>query len=127
MDKHQLKGLFYNCDEKYFLGNKCKEQKLFMAISEYVTDEDVTVALVEEPSLPDATKDLTDPHEFELLISLCELTRFSAPQTLKLISYINNRKVIIPVESGRTHNFLFIIPLARKPISIFVLSIIFKS
>jgi hypothetical protein len=29
----QLKGLFYNCDDKYFPGHKCKEQKLFMAIS----------------------------------------------------------------------------------------------
>jgi hypothetical protein len=41
----QLKGLFYNCDEKYFLGHKCKEQKLFMAISEDVPEEDVTIPL----------------------------------------------------------------------------------
>jgi hypothetical protein len=40
----QLKGLFYNCDEKYFPGHKCKEQKLFMAISEDVSDEDVVVS-----------------------------------------------------------------------------------
>jgi hypothetical protein len=31
MAKRQLKGLCYNCDNKYFLGHKCKEQKLFMA------------------------------------------------------------------------------------------------
>jgi hypothetical protein len=55
MDEHQLKGIFYNCDEKYFSGNKCKEQKLFMAISEDVHEEDVTVPLVEDPSLLDAT------------------------------------------------------------------------
>jgi hypothetical protein len=51
----QLKGLCYNCDEKYFPGHKCKEQNLFMAISEDVPEEDVTVPIVEEPSLPDAT------------------------------------------------------------------------
>jgi hypothetical protein len=28
MDECQLKDLCYNCDEKYFLGHKCKEQKL---------------------------------------------------------------------------------------------------
>jgi hypothetical protein len=28
----QLKGLFYNCDDKYFPGHKCKEQNLFMAM-----------------------------------------------------------------------------------------------
>ena len=47
MVERQLKGLFYNCDEKYFLGHKCKEQKLFMAISEDVPKEDVTIPLVE--------------------------------------------------------------------------------
>jgi hypothetical protein len=51
----QLKGLCYNFDEKYFPGHKRKEQKLFMAISEDVPEEDVVVPLVEEPSLPDAT------------------------------------------------------------------------
>jgi hypothetical protein len=39
----QLKGLCYNYDEKYFLGHKCKEKNLFMAISE----EDCDVSLFE--------------------------------------------------------------------------------
>jgi hypothetical protein len=34
MVEFQLKGLCYNYDDKYFLGHKCKEQKIFMAISE---------------------------------------------------------------------------------------------
>jgi hypothetical protein len=55
MDEHQLKVIFYNCDEKYFLGHKCEEQKLFMEISKDVLDEYVTFPLVEEASLPDAT------------------------------------------------------------------------
>jgi hypothetical protein len=37
-DKCQLKGLCYNCDEKYFPGHKCKEQKLFMAISKDIQE-----------------------------------------------------------------------------------------
>jgi uncharacterized membrane protein len=45
MVEHQLNGLFYNCDEKYFPGNKCKEHKLFMAILEDVSDEYVEVSL----------------------------------------------------------------------------------
>jgi hypothetical protein len=32
MVEHQLKGLCYNYDDKYFSGHKCKEQNLFMAI-----------------------------------------------------------------------------------------------
>jgi hypothetical protein len=34
MAERQLKGLCYNFDDKYFPGHKCKEQNLFMAISE---------------------------------------------------------------------------------------------
>jgi hypothetical protein len=37
----QLKGLCYNCEDKYFSGHKCKEQKLFMAILKDVSEEDV--------------------------------------------------------------------------------------
>jgi hypothetical protein len=40
------------------------------------------------------------------IISLNALTGFSAPQTLKLIGYIKNWKVIILIDSGNTHNFI---------------------
>jgi hypothetical protein len=106
MVERQLKGLCYNCDDKYFLGHKCKEQKLFMAISEDISEEDVETPLVSEsPETTDITP-LSDPPEVELVISLNALTGFSAPQTLKLIGYIKHRKVIILVDSGSTHNFI---------------------
>jgi hypothetical protein len=54
MVEHQLKGLCYNCDEKYFLGHKCKEQNLFMAISEDIQEEDVNT-----PRFPSHQKFLT--------------------------------------------------------------------
>jgi hypothetical protein len=37
MVEHQLKGLCYNCDEKYFPRHKCKEQNIFMDISKDVS------------------------------------------------------------------------------------------
>ena len=54
----QLKGLCYNCDEKYFPMHKCKEQIFFISIYEYVVDEEVEVSPMEElpptdnPTLP---------------------------------------------------------------------------
>jgi hypothetical protein len=42
----QLKGLCYNCDEKYFPGHKCKEKNIFMAIFEDISEEDVETPLV---------------------------------------------------------------------------------
>jgi hypothetical protein len=106
MVERQLKGLCYNCDDKYFPGHKCKEQNLFMAISEEISEEDEeTPSMSESPESTDITPP-SDPPEVEPVISLNALTGFSAPQTLKLISYIKHRKVIILVDSGNTHNFI---------------------
>ena len=46
MVERQLKGICYNCDEKYFPGHKCKEKNIFMAISEDIQEEDVETPLV---------------------------------------------------------------------------------
>jgi hypothetical protein len=102
----QLKGLCYNCDEKYFLGHKCKEQNLFMSISEDVLEEDVEAPLVSKSLSPIDLTPPSNPLEVEPVISLNALMDFSAPQTLKLIGYIKHRKVIIFFDSGNTHNFI---------------------
>jgi hypothetical protein len=49
---------------------------------------------------------ILDPYEVEPLISLHSLPSFSTPQTLKLNGYIKNKKVIILIGSGSTHNFI---------------------
>jgi hypothetical protein len=106
MVEGQLKVLCYNCDDKYFPGHNCKEQNLFMAISEDVSEEDVESPLV---SVSPEPTDITPPSntlEEEPVISLNSLKGFSAPQTLKLIGYIKHRKVIILVDSGSTHNVI---------------------
>jgi hypothetical protein len=66
----QLKGPCYNCDENYFPQHKCKEQNIFMAISEDVAKEEVEFPPVEEISPPYATTSPTDPTKVESLISL---------------------------------------------------------
>jgi hypothetical protein len=86
----QLKGLFHNCDDKYFSSHKCKEQNIFMDIFEDISEEDVETPLVYE-SLE--TTDITppsDPPEVEPIIYLNALTGFSVFQTLKLIGYIKH-------------------------------------
>jgi hypothetical protein len=102
----QLKGLCYNCDEKYFSSHKYKEQNIFMAISKDISEEDVETPHVSESPEPTDITPPSDPPKVELIISLNALTRFSTPQTLKLIDYIKHRKVIIIVDSGITHNFI---------------------
>jgi hypothetical protein len=60
----QLKGLCYNCDDKYFPGHKCKEQNIFMAISEDVSEEDVEAPPVAESPEP---IDMTQPSTLQKL------------------------------------------------------------
>jgi hypothetical protein len=106
MAERQLKGLHYNYDDKYFPGHKCKEQNLFMKIFEDISEEDVETPLVSESPESTNITPPSDPPKVEPVISLNALTGFSAPQTLKIISYIKHQKVIILVDSGRTHNFI---------------------
>jgi hypothetical protein len=77
-----------------------------MAILEDISKEDVETPLVLESH---ETTDITPPSvppEVEPIISLNALTGFFAPQTLKIIGYIEHRKVMILVDSGSTHNFI---------------------
>jgi hypothetical protein len=105
MVERQLKGLCYNCDDQYFPKYKCKEQNLFMDVTEDLSKEDVVVPLMEELPPPSDLTPLSDPPKVEPMISLNALTGLSAPQTLKLIGYIKHRKFIILVDSGSTHTF----------------------
>jgi hypothetical protein len=77
MVERQLKGLCYNYDEKYFPGHKCKEQNIFMAISEDISEEDEeNPSMYESPESTDITPP-SDPLEVEPVISLNALTGFS--------------------------------------------------
>jgi hypothetical protein len=106
MVEHQLKDICYNCDEKYFSEHKCKEQNIFMVVTEDIFEEDVVISHMEELPPPYDLTPPSDPPYVDLVISLNALTSFSTPQTLKLIGYIKNRKIIILMDSGSTHNFI---------------------
>jgi hypothetical protein len=106
MVEHQLKGLCYNCDNKYFTENKCKEHKIFMSVTKDISEEDGFFLPMEELLPPSNMTPPSNPPNVDAVISLNSLTGFSIPQTLKLISYIKNRKVIILLDNGITHNFI---------------------
>jgi hypothetical protein len=106
MFERQLKGLYYNCDDKYFPGHKCKEQNIFMSIPKDVSEEEEYFSHVPELPPPTDPNHPSNPPEVEPMISLNALIGFSSPQTLKLIGYIKNWKVIILVDNGNTHNFI---------------------
>ena len=69
-----------NYDEKYFPGHKCKEQKLFMAISEDILEEDVETPLVSKSLESTDITPPSDPLEVELVISLNALLASPLPR-----------------------------------------------
>jgi hypothetical protein len=126
MAERQQKGLCYNCDDKYFSGHKCKEQMLFMAIFEDISEEDIETPLVfESPETPDITPP-SDPPEVEPVISLNAFTGFSVSQTLNssVTSSIRRSSFWLIVEAPI---ILFIAALLKKLISTSMPSIISKS
>jgi hypothetical protein len=106
MVERQLKGLCYNCHDKYFMVHKCKEKNIFMAIFEDVFDEDTNVSPFKEFPQANFPISPSDPQEVEPLILLNSLIGFSTNQTFKLIVYIKNRKFIVLVDTGNTQNFI---------------------
>jgi len=86
----QLKGIYYNYDDKYFSGHKCKEHNFFIAMYEDFSEEVVDVSHV--PKLP-PLHDINPPSyplKVEPFISMNSLTGFSSLQTLKSTGYIKN-------------------------------------
>jgi hypothetical protein len=98
-----------------------------MDVTEDISEEYVVVPPVEELPPPYDLTPPSDPPEVDPMISLNSLTGFSSPQTLKLIGYIKNRKFIILVDSGSTHNFIHHCISQEVNCYIMCPSIIFKS
>jgi hypothetical protein len=123
MVEHQLKGLCYNCDEKYFPGNKCKEQKKFMAISEDFDDEEVEVSPVEEQP---PTMLLLHPlinQNFNLLFHCMPLLAYLLPKPSSSLATLRSSSSL----TVETPIILFITALPKKLIAIFMQSTDFKS
>jgi hypothetical protein len=96
MDECQLKGICYNCDEKYFPGHKCKEQNIFMAISEDISEEDIETPLVPESC------EITDNIKHRKVIILVDsgsnhnfIHRRIAQETHCYIHVVNNFQIMI--------------------------------
>jgi hypothetical protein len=97
LEERKEKGLFFNCDNKYNKGHKCREKKLF-----YIECEE------EEEQEPSQDENVEAISSKELIpMILCNaLAGISTPQTLNIKGYIKNKKVIVLIDSGSTHNFI---------------------
>jgi hypothetical protein len=95
MEDRRKKGLCYSFDAKWSRGHVCEGKKLFL-LEEVLSDE------VEEND--EAT--LVDTVEEEPEISLNAIMGTPTPKTMRLIGGLMNRKVIVLIDLGSTHNFV---------------------
>lgn len=96
MQSRKEKGLFFNCNEKFAPGHKCKIKQLY--VLEILPDQ--------EPEL-DAI-DVNDTIDISLTpeISLHALTGIATPNTKRVTGLINGKRLHILINSESTHNFI---------------------
>ena len=94
IEERRVKGLCFNCDNKYSNGHKCGEKKLF-----YIECEEEEHKEWESPQGDDL-------EAITPTISCHALHGINTPQTLKIEGYIKNKKVIVLIDSGSNHDFI---------------------
>jgi hypothetical protein len=101
LEERKSKGLCFNCDNKYSKGHKCGEKKLFYIDCEEEEEEEQE----KEPSQDENVEEISSD-ELTPTISCNALAGIRTPQTLNIEGYIKNKKVIVLIDFGSTHNFI---------------------
>lgn len=109
MVERRKQGLCYYCDDKYSPRHKCKEPKFFQID---VTDLSSSEEAPPLKGLEDEVEETQQENEVpatpkEPVISLHALAGISSPQTLKIRGFIKHRPIVVLIDSGNTHNFIY--------------------
>ncbi|CAA0833223.1 Unknown protein, partial [Striga hermonthica] len=97
MQRWREKRLCFNCDEKFTPGHWCKERQPFFI--ECIESEEYEV-------VRDELKSLIDPHEEDPEISVHTMERTQGPKTMKMSAWVRDRRVIVLIDNGSSHNFI---------------------
>ncbi|KAJ8751592.1 hypothetical protein K2173_016841 [Erythroxylum novogranatense] len=91
------KGLCFYCDEKFVPGHKCNNPQLFMIEEDgsALYEEESEEPLQDECNLPDIPE-----------ISFHAITGVHNPQTLRLYGKMNNKDLVVLIDSGSSYNFI---------------------
>jgi excinuclease UvrABC ATPase subunit len=99
LEERKEKGLCFNCDNKYSKGHKFGEKKLFYIDCEEEEEQ-------EQEASQDENVEAISSEELTPMISCNALAGIITPQTLKIEGYIKNKKLIVLIDFGSTHNFI---------------------
>jgi hypothetical protein len=99
LELRKEKGLCFNCDNRYSMGHKCSENKLFYIDCEEEQEQE------QEPS-QDENIEAISSKELTPTISFNALAGINTPQTLKIEGYIKKKNLIVLIDYGSTHNYI---------------------
>lgn len=100
MQARREKGLYFNCDEIYRQGHRCKFKQIYMIIGDDEWEEECK----EEPDI-EVINDSVE-HQTEMAISLHALNGNTSETTLRIKATVKGREIILLIDTGSTHNFL---------------------
>jgi hypothetical protein len=100
LEERKEKGLCFNWDNKYSKGHKCGEKKLFCIDCEKEEEQEQEQEPSQDENVEEISSEVLTP-----TISCNALAGINIPQTLKIEGYIKNKKVIVLIYYGSTHNF----------------------
>ena len=96
-DKRE-KGICYRCDERFFVGHRCKNRQFQVLLVEDNKDDRTLEEVELESNQP-------SPNE-EAELSLNYVVGISTPRTMKLRGTIANQEVVVLNDCGASHNFI---------------------
>ncbi|KAJ8753628.1 hypothetical protein K2173_025619 [Erythroxylum novogranatense] len=106
LNERKKRGLCFKCNERYGPGHKCKKLFSIQAILDY-SDDDTDMKIEDAESADNPT------------ISLHAIYDFEGPETMRVQGKLANRRVMVLIDSGSTHNFVserFVRKVGLQPI-----------
>jgi hypothetical protein len=100
MEERRKKGLCYNCDAKWQYVHRRQNPKLFLLEALEVLEVNPTLEL-EKEDLMEVSYEEENPE-----ISFHAITGSNHLNTMRLIGWVGNHKIIVLIDNESTHNFV---------------------
>ncbi|GAV80571.1 LOW QUALITY PROTEIN: hypothetical protein CFOL_v3_24031, partial [Cephalotus follicularis] len=94
MEERRMKNLCFWCDEKFILGDKCKNRQVYIMEVEGITEEE---------GYKDCTSEDT---ALQPQVSLHALTGSIGQDIMQVVAVVGSKHLQVLIDSGITHNFL---------------------
>lgn len=106
LQEKRSKGLCFRCDDKWSMGHRCRRRELSVILMEDEDEEGSEEASSDPPQSP--TEDNSNEVNLQSEVSLNSVVGLMGPKTMKLKGMLGEYEVIVQVDPGATHNFVYL-------------------